>query len=189
MFEKSSFEGDQSNDSVEKRVRNDFRSSFALCAQARTCEKLVKTRGFCRFRGCRVVFAQVALLVRRSIEKTSKSTLRGSQNRPKIDQDRSSEPFSTHFDRLSRARTPQRDPKAAKTDPRSSKGDSRGLNGDSGADPVGTPWAGSVQWRRPAEEGGGGKPPLELVQELVRLSNTRPGAADLGATPSFHRPP
>ena len=33
----AAFEGDPSRDSVEKRVRNDFRSVFASCAQTRTC--------------------------------------------------------------------------------------------------------------------------------------------------------
>ena len=33
----AAFEGDLSRDSVEKRVRNDFRSMFASCAQRRTC--------------------------------------------------------------------------------------------------------------------------------------------------------
>ena len=33
----AAFEGDSSRDSVEKRVRNDFRSVFASCAQTRTC--------------------------------------------------------------------------------------------------------------------------------------------------------
>ena len=45
----ATFEGDPLHDSVEKLVRNDFRSIFASCAQARTCEKPIKTLGFYRF--------------------------------------------------------------------------------------------------------------------------------------------
>ena len=41
--EKANFEDDASRDSVETRVRHDFRSFFASCAQARTCEKPTKT--------------------------------------------------------------------------------------------------------------------------------------------------
>ena len=47
----------------------------------------------------------------------------------------------------------------------------------------GTPWDGSVEWRRPAEEGGGGKPPLECVQEFMRCLTRRQGAADDGKRP------
>ena len=53
---------------------------------------------------------------------------------------------------------------------------------------VGSPWAGSVEWRRPAEEGGGGKPPLECAWNLCSCLARRQGAADLMATPAFHRP-
>ena len=45
-LEKATFEDDASRDSVETRVRNDFRSIFASCAQARTCEKPTNTIGF-----------------------------------------------------------------------------------------------------------------------------------------------
>ena len=48
---------------------------------------------------------------------------------------------------------------------------------------MGDPWDGSVEWRRPAEEGGGGKPPLECVQEFVRCLTRRQGAADDGKRP------
>ena len=43
------FEGDQSRDSFEQRVRIDFRSNFASRAQAWTCEKPIKTSVFHRF--------------------------------------------------------------------------------------------------------------------------------------------
>ena len=49
---KAAFEGDLSRDSVEKRVGNDFRSIFASCAQARTCEQHIKTVGFYWFFAC-----------------------------------------------------------------------------------------------------------------------------------------
>ena len=93
---------------VEKRVRNDFRSIFASCAQARTCEKPIKTLGFYRFYACRLFFERVGLLVQRSIEKTLKSALLSTQNRPKIDQNRSSERFLSHLGRPSRSKVPLR---------------------------------------------------------------------------------
>ena len=108
QLEKAAFEGDPSRDSVEKRVRNDFRSIFASCAQARTCEKPVKTLGFYRFYACRLFFERVGLLVQRSIEKALKSALLSTPNRPKIDQNRSSEPFSSQFDRQSRSKQPRK---------------------------------------------------------------------------------
>ena len=40
-----------------------------------------------------------------------------------------------------------------------------------------------MEWRRPAEEGGGGKPPLECVQNFVRYLTRRQGAADDGKRP------
>ena len=49
QLEKATFEDDASRDSVETRVRNDFRSIFASCAKARTDKKRVKSV-FTRFR-------------------------------------------------------------------------------------------------------------------------------------------
>ena len=53
---------------------------------------------------------------------------------------------------------------------------------------MGSPWSGSVEWRRPAEEGGGGKPPLEILRSCCTHLARRQGAADLLATPLFRRP-
>ena len=78
---KAAFQGDPSRDSVGKRVRNDFRSIFASCAQARTCEKPIKTYGFYRFFTGRFFFERVSQLERERIEKASKNL----QNRPSED--------------------------------------------------------------------------------------------------------
>ena len=101
-------ESDPSHDSVEKPIRNDFLSIFEACAQGRTCEKPVKTFGFCRFFVGRHFFERTGQLERKTLEKSQKSTLRGTQNRPKSDQNRSSECFSTYFGRKSRSKKPFR---------------------------------------------------------------------------------
>ena len=51
------------------------------------------------------------------------------------------------------------------------------------AQSMGSPWDGSVEWRRPAEEGGGGKPPLESGRNLICYIIRRQGAADDGKRP------
>ena len=40
-----------------------------------------------------------------------------------------------------------------------------------------------MEWRRPAEEGGGGKPPLEMGGVAASCSARRQGAADDGKRP------
>ena len=40
-----------------------------------------------------------------------------------------------------------------------------------------------MEWRRPAEEGGGGKPPLEIVRSWCSGLARRQGAADDGKRP------
>ena len=68
---------DPSRDSLEKLVRKDFLSIFEACAQERTCEKPVKTNGFLRFFVGRHFFERTDALERKTIEKSSKSTLWG----------------------------------------------------------------------------------------------------------------
>ena len=77
-------------------------------------------------------------------------------------------------------------PRASKSAPTARKKAPRGPKGSGRASPwairgqsMGDPWAGSAQWRRPAEEGGGGKPPLESGRKFVRYLTRRQGAADL----------
>ena len=48
-LQKERSESDLLRDSLEKPDRIDLLSIFEACAQERTCEKLVKTHGFCRF--------------------------------------------------------------------------------------------------------------------------------------------
>ena len=105
QLEQATFEDDASRDSVETHVCYDFRSIFASCEQARICEKPIKTLYFTRFCRCRLFFARVGLLTRRSIGKTLKSTLLSTPNRSKINQNRSSERFSSDLSRPSRSKT------------------------------------------------------------------------------------
>ena len=79
--EKVIFEGDPSCDSVEKCVRNDFRSIFASCAQERIHEKPVKTIGFYRFFACRLIFQRCDS----PDQKTTEKSLKSSPRRAKID--------------------------------------------------------------------------------------------------------
>ena len=79
--EKERSAGDPSRNSLEKCVRNDFRSIFALCAQERIREKPVKTIGFYRFFACRLIFERVETPDQKTTEKSLKSPPR----RAKID--------------------------------------------------------------------------------------------------------
>ena len=56
----------------------------------------------------RHIFDRTGQLERKTFEKSQKSTLQGSQNQPKSDQNRSSECFSTYFGRKSRSKKPFR---------------------------------------------------------------------------------
>ena len=111
-------------------------------------------------------------------EKHGKNTKIDSLERPKSSQDHlnhSSEPLGNDFEQKKLSENAPERPKSSKDRPeiqqRGFKRAQRGLRGGPRGDPVGTPWAGSVQWRRPAEEGGGGKPPLELVQEIAAIQH------------------
>jgi len=95
-------------DSLEKPVRNDFSSIFEARAQERTCEKPIKTYGFLRFFVSRHIFERRGPLEQKTLEKSPKSTLRSTQNRPKSDQNRSPAPFSSHLGRKSRSKMPFR---------------------------------------------------------------------------------
>ena len=79
--EKERSAGDPSRNSLEKCVRNDFRSIFALCAQERIREKPVKTIGFYRFFACRLIFERV----KSPDQKTTEKSLKSSPRRAKID--------------------------------------------------------------------------------------------------------
>ena len=79
--EKERSKSDPSRNSVEKCVRNDFRSLFASCAQERIHEKHVKTIGFYRFFACRLICQQGDAPDQKTIEKSLKSSPR----RAKID--------------------------------------------------------------------------------------------------------
>ena len=94
-LKKERYDGDPSRDSLEKLVRMVFWSNFEACAQERTCEKPVKTNGFCRFFVSCHFFERNGQLERKTFEKSEKSTLRGS----KIDS------RSTKFDKCMRGST------------------------------------------------------------------------------------
>ena len=64
--------------------------------------------GFCGFFVRRLLFERVGPLDRKAIKKSPKSTLWGTKNRPKFDQNRSSERFSSHFGRPSQSKSPLR---------------------------------------------------------------------------------
>jgi hypothetical protein len=104
-LEKAIFEGDPSLDSIEKRVRSDFRLIFEACVQEPNLDFEATLQHFLRFFKDRVVFERVRQRARNSNEKMLKSTLWESPNRPKIDQNRSSERFSSQLSRLSRSKS------------------------------------------------------------------------------------
>ena len=99
--------------SLEKTVRRDFLLFFEACAQGRTCEKPVKTYGFCRFFVCRRFFERTGQQERKTFEKSPKSSLRGVQNRPKSDQNRSGKRSFWSFGQRKRARAVQERPRVA----------------------------------------------------------------------------
>jgi len=73
-LEKPTFEHDRSRDSLEKRLRNDFRSIFEACAQAWELEKPIKTLCFPMFFAIRCFFERPGWLERQSNENAPKST-------------------------------------------------------------------------------------------------------------------
>ena len=118
ISKKVAFEGDPSRDSVEKRVRNDFRSIFESCAHGRTFEKHVKTYCFYTFWGCHRFFEPIDVLERKATQKTSKSS-------PKSSQDREKSIFGALFERLWATKSVEMawssDVRASKSVPRASK--------------------------------------------------------------------
>ena len=106
-------DSDLLRNSLEKPVRRDFLSIFEACAQGRTCEKPIKTYGFCMFFVCRRFFERTGQQERKTFEKSPKSSLRGVQNRPKSDQNRSGKRSFWSFGQRKRARAVQERPRVA----------------------------------------------------------------------------
>ena len=94
------FVNDLSRDAIAKRRWSDFRSIFKTRAKEGTCEKAVKTIGFCRFFISRRFFKQVGLLERESVEKHRKNTQIDPPEHPKSTQDRPKSLFGAFFEPL-----------------------------------------------------------------------------------------
>ena len=95
-------------DRISRRARADMRKS----------NKNLRFLQVFMFSRCRLFFARVGLLVRRSIGNTLKSTPLSSQNRSQSEQNRSREPAWSHFGRL---RAGKRESWSAGTLPRASQ--------------------------------------------------------------------
>ena len=131
--ERALFECDLSRDSIENRIRDDFRSIIEACAQTPNLDFEATLWCFLRFFTNRIVFARVGQLERKDIGKARKSIPWKAQNRSKIDKNRSSEPSLNDVSRLSRSKMHVRAteiaqerhesaPKAAKERPRVPRG-------------------------------------------------------------------
>ena len=96
--------------------------------------------------------------------------------------------MGSNFEQKQLAKTPKSQQRPAQEPAKSTQEASKGTLAHVRGQSMVNPWDGSVEWQRPAEEGGGGKPPLESGRNFVRCLTRRQGAADLMATPSFHRP-
>ena len=96
VFSKS----DLSHDSLEKRIRKDFRSIFASCAQERTCVRTRKTQCFCRFFVSRLFFASCSSELARSSESASKTRLNRRPRDPKSTHERPKSLFGPLFEPL-----------------------------------------------------------------------------------------
>jgi len=94
---------------------------FEACAQTPNLDFEATLWRFLRFFKYRFVFARVGQRERKSNEQVLKSTSRNARNRPKIDQNRVAQPFSSHFGRQSRSKQPRKANRQANRAARSSQ--------------------------------------------------------------------